>query len=256
MADLSIPTPTFVAGNTIVASETNANNAAIVTYINNKQNGTTAFDQVKSAAQIQAQPTTNQLRLGNPSAFNTLITAPAPTATRTITIPDGGADSSFVLTQGTQTISGTKTFDGQLIGKGTTAVGNAASGYIGEIVSSSTSAVNVPTSGQWGNNTSVSLTAGDWLVSYFLDFIPNGATVTAGNTGIGTVTGNDSTNIANGDTAANLNTPTGSLAAASTSLPFWRTNVSSTTVYYLKISVTYTVATPQYRGRITALRIR
>ena len=54
--------------------------------------------------------TSNQLTLGTTN--QTIINATAPAATRTYTIPDTGANSSFVMTDGNQTINGNKTFSG------------------------------------------------------------------------------------------------------------------------------------------------
>ena len=54
--------------------------------------------------------TLNQLTLGTTN--QTIINATAPAATRTYTIPDTGANSSFVMTDGNQTINGNKTFSG------------------------------------------------------------------------------------------------------------------------------------------------
>lgn len=62
---------------------------------------------------IQVSATTNQIRLGD--ATNITLTAPAPASSITYTIPDTGANSSFVMTDLAQTIGGIKTF-----GAGTT----------------------------------------------------------------------------------------------------------------------------------------
>jgi len=56
--------------------------------------------------------TTNQLVLGTTNTTTLNVTAPA--ASRTYTIPDSGANSSFVLTDGTQTINGNKTFSSRI----------------------------------------------------------------------------------------------------------------------------------------------
>ena len=42
----------------------------------------------------------------------TTLTATAPAASRTYTIPDAGANASFVMTEGSQIINGTKTLSG------------------------------------------------------------------------------------------------------------------------------------------------
>lgn len=59
---------------------------------------------------VATAATSNQLILG--VINTTTITAPAPSASRVVTIPDGGTNSSFVLTEGAQTINGSKTFVG------------------------------------------------------------------------------------------------------------------------------------------------
>jgi hypothetical protein len=56
--------------------------------------------------------TTNQLILG--TTQTTTINAAAPAASRIYTIPDVLADASFVMTVGTQSIAGAKTFSGDL----------------------------------------------------------------------------------------------------------------------------------------------
>src|SRR5690348_9635994 len=55
---------------------------------------------------------TNQLILGQPEflAATTTISAPVPAASRTITIPDAGANSNILLSAGSQTVSGAQTF--------------------------------------------------------------------------------------------------------------------------------------------------
>jgi len=70
-------------------------------------------------------PTTNQLVLGTTNT--TTISATAPAASRTYTIPDAGANASFVMTEGTQTINGDKTLSGatSLTGVATAKAGNA-----------------------------------------------------------------------------------------------------------------------------------
>jgi hypothetical protein len=59
-------------------------------------------------ASLTLTATTNQLVLGTTNT--TTITSPAPAASRTHTIPILTANASFVMTEGTQTINGTKTF--------------------------------------------------------------------------------------------------------------------------------------------------
>ena len=57
--------------------------------------------------------TTNQLILGTTNT--TTINSVAPASSRTYSIPDAGTNSSFVMTNGTQTINGSKTFSSAVI---------------------------------------------------------------------------------------------------------------------------------------------
>lgn len=59
-------------------------------------------------ASLTLSDTTNQLFLGTTNI--TTISSVAPSASRVVTLPDAGTDSSFVLTESAQTINGIKTF--------------------------------------------------------------------------------------------------------------------------------------------------
>ncbi len=74
----------------------------------------------------------------------------------------------FPLSSSTPVVGSTGTFSGQLIGGGTTTNDNASAGQIGEIISSTVavgSAVSLTTAAAT-TITSISLTAGDWDVSF------------------------------------------------------------------------------------------
>lgn len=74
-----------------------------------------------STGAIFIAATTNQIRLGTTNTIT--LTSPAPTTSRTYTIPDVGANASFVMTELAQTINGVKTLGNQLkliAGDGTT----------------------------------------------------------------------------------------------------------------------------------------
>lgn len=75
-------------------------------------NGTLTFAGAKTfSSAVIISALTNQLQLGTQVAGNAItITAPAPAANRTYTIPDAGTAAEFLLTQGGQTIVGGKTF--------------------------------------------------------------------------------------------------------------------------------------------------
>ncbi len=66
--------------------------------------------------QVKIDEASNQLVLG--TTTTTTLTAPNPAANRTVTLPDGGADSSIVITESNQTINGTKTFSSTVITNG------------------------------------------------------------------------------------------------------------------------------------------
>jgi hypothetical protein len=186
----------------------------------------------------------------------TTITNASQAAARTYTIPDAGADASFVMTKGTQTVSGTKTFDGQLIGKGTATNDDAAAGYIGEYVASViTSSTNFPSTGTYGDLTSISLTAGDWDVDAVIDVSKNGATITGILFGISVTTGNSSTGLQAGDSRSSCFLPTAS-DNGSGSIPRFRKSLSGTTTIYFKYEAAFSVATPQATGRLSARRPR
>lgn len=110
MANVSIPN-TFVDGTTADADEVNDNFTALKDYINARNGGTAAWDNLKSTTALYVAATTDQLVLGDNAAFYTTITVPAPAATRTYTVPDAGAAAEFLMSVGAQTISGAKTFN-------------------------------------------------------------------------------------------------------------------------------------------------
>jgi hypothetical protein len=62
---------------------------------------------------LTVKATSNQLVLNTGSSATTIHTAPS--ASRTYTIPDAGANASFVMTEGSQTINGTKTIGGIVV---------------------------------------------------------------------------------------------------------------------------------------------
>ncbi len=209
------------------------------------------------AVPITSTPTTNQLVLGITRTVT--ITAPTPaSSSRTHTIPDVAGNASFVMTLAAQTISGTKTFDGQLIGKGTATNDSAAAGYIGEYIESVVSNVSVPANGVTGDVTSISLTAGDWDVSLNTHIVINGATFTATDyeVWISSTSGNSGTGQVLGSNEAELTTAAVGVSA-SLSVPCYRISITSTTTYYSKIYVAnYTVGTPKAYGRLSARRVR
>lgn len=315
MANLVI-TNSFSPNTTILSAQVNTNYSDISTYVNNRNSGTTAWDNVKSVAGITIQATTDQLVLGTTNTIT--ITSPAPSSSRTITIPDPGASASFILTTtaqtitgaktfadqtlllqetgstdvitinvaslaasraytlpdaggsasfvmtaGTQSIAGVKTFSSQLIPsagiKGISTNTDASAGNIGEYVTAVVGTTNAPTTNQWGDLTSISLTAGDWDVYGVADADINNATWTQALLGISTTSGNSATGLTAGQTmvqyqfASSATTP----LILPLAIPFVRMSLSATTTVYLKMKCVYSAGQAIYDGgRISARRVQ
>ena len=208
---------------------------------------------------ITQDDTTNQIVLGTTRTIT--ISAPTPaSSSRVVTIPDPGAAADFVLSEATATINGTKTFAGQLIGKGTATNNSAAAGYIGEYIESAAAGnTNAAASDVYDDLTSISLTAGDWDVTGMLIWTNNTAawteayaaiTVTAGNNTTGMIIGS---NVMLALFASSTTTPLG----VPLIIPSYRLSLSGTTTVYLKRKVVYTTNTPRTIGyRLSARRMR
>ncbi len=193
---------------------------------------------------------------GGDATFSATVKTANFAAARSYTLPDAGGAASFVLTGGTQTITGTTTFSGQLIGKGTATNNDAASGYIGETTAASQStATNYPSSTHFDDGVSLPLTAGDWLVSAASDAALNGATCTSVLLGISTTTGDSSAGLTFGNNMLASLPPT-STSNVGIAIPAYRISLASPTTVYAKVSATFGSGNPQYRCRLSAVRIR
>ena len=107
---------TFGSGNVVVMNvpapsstriytlpDTGANSQFVMT------DGTQTINGVRTyTSGLVVNATTNQLVLSSPNTVT--ITASSPAASRVYTLPDTGANSQFVMTDGAQTINGIKTF--------------------------------------------------------------------------------------------------------------------------------------------------
>lgn len=147
------------------------------------------------------------------------------------------------------------TTDGVSI-KGTNTNAAPAAGYVGEVISST---VSTPTNDGgndvWSDLTSISLTAGHWMVSGQMDFIlGSGVAITQHNIGISTTSGNSATGLTVGDTRL-LTVPATTLTDTSCTLTAIEAKLTGTTIYYLKNKTEETSGNSQMRGRITAVRI-
>lgn len=140
---------------------------------------------------------------------------------------------------------------------GTATNNNATAGNVGEYVESLvTSYTNIPgATTAWGDLTSISLTAGDWDVTGFVDWSLNGSVQTVAQIGISTTSGNSATGLVDGNNMATLVIATAAQNRAGV-IPAYRMSLSGTTTVYFKLNATYTVATPQYVCRLSARRMR
>ncbi len=96
---------------------------------------------------VTISATTNQLVLG--VTHTVTITSPAPSASRTYTIPDAGGAASFVMTAGAQTIAGATTFSGGIVMSGAT-IAMGANKITG--VANGTTSTDVAAYGQLGGS--------------------------------------------------------------------------------------------------------
>lgn len=131
-------------------------------------------------------------------------------------------------------------------------------GQVGEVIESVIStAQNAAATGTYLALTSISL-EGDWLISGWVETIPNGATLTvdaATELVIGTTSASNAGSTA-GDDRVTENHALGTGVRHQIIIPHKRVNVAAATTYYLNVLATYTLGTPQWVGTIRATRIR
>lgn len=138
---------------------------------------------------------------------------------------------------------------------GTNTGSSASSGFVGEWIGSSQDFITSwpGSTGVVTDMTSISLTAGDWDVSLTTYVNANGATTGAAEMFIGTVAGNNLTGEHLPDNAAVI--PVG-FTQGTMCVPSYRMSLSSTTIVYAKMRITFSAATPAYGTRISARRMR
>jgi hypothetical protein len=192
------------------------------------------------------------------------IVSASHATTREYTIPDCGAAANFVMTQVAQTISGVKTFDGQLIAKGTATNDSASAGYIGELIVGSLvrSSATALTTGTAKTVVSISLTAGDWDITAMCGATPGGATTYSNvswaiSTTTNTEPGTDTLSVpTTGQSRHGFPIPSGSGSEWTFCITPTRASISSTTTFYLVANYSFAVSTLSAYGSIRARRER
>lgn len=183
---------------------------------------------------------------------------------RTYTVPDAGGSASFVMTAGTQTITGATTFAGNIAFSspstqgivGTTSNDAAATGNVGQYIESIiSSAANFPATSTWGDLTSISLTAGDWDVDLIFDYNNAGGVESYVTIGISQTSGNSATGLVTGSNRLEIDRDTTGNGISAT-ISNYRQALSGTTTIYAKYQASYTGTAPVARCRLSARRRR
>lgn len=117
-----------------------------------------------------------------------------------------------------------------------------------------TSLANCGTANQFKDFGSVTLGPGVWSLSFICMFSQSGSNISVCLAGIGTVAGNSGTGQNQGENAF-FGVPPSSATDNTITIPNYVVSISSTTTFYGKVYATYSTGTPQYRGRLTAVRI-
>lgn len=142
---------------------------------------------------------------------------------------------------------------------GITDASNAATGIVGEAPTTTISTyTNYTTTATYQNLGSISLTAGDWDVTFTYSFYSNSATLTTNTDAIflvGTATASATGSTEGISKFYVSETGLGSANHVSGSFTF-RVNISSTTIYYANTQATFTAGNPQYVGSLSARRAR
>lgn len=166
------------------------------------------------------------------SSFNVISGTAAFLSVSTLTV-------TTVATISTATISNLK--DGRTTGA-------ACAGCIGEVIESKAETdTNCPSSNAWADLTSISLTAGDWIVSAQAYYASNDFTSTSVRIGISTVSGNNDPGGVEGYDSGMIGFNSATNFIANPRVIVQRT-ASSTTTTYFKIKCSYPGSAPITRG--------
>lgn len=166
---------------------------------------------------------------------------------------------------GTVIHGGAATFNGNISFKttssqgvvGTTTNDNAGAGNVGESTRSYVSSpVSFGLTTVWGDLTSISLTAGDWLVSAQGTITDSSSVATELDIGISLSSGNSAVGLNFGDNRVIYAGSIPATGEVSPSIADYRISVASLTPVYYKYMAVYTGTAPVLAGRISAVRIR
>lgn len=138
--------------------------------------------------------------------------------------------------------------------KGTTTNDSAAAGNVGEQITSSVGGTNV-TNNVITDLTSITLTAGDWIIFGQVFFHNTTSVNTQAIGAVTTTSGNSFTGATQGDTRMDtFPSPTTAIDVGVNITQ--RASLASSTIYYLKGFLNYTAGQGQAGGRIFAVRTR
>ena len=181
-------------------------------------------------------------------------------AARNWTIPDAGSDSSFVMADGNSTVNGTKTFAGQLIGKGTATNDSASSGYIGEwqhtFADKAGSGQSLNNNGSMTQIATIALTAGDWDVSAIAAFSGTPSGFNFAIACVYTTGGADSGSSTTGEQRVASTMGPNANTDHTMSLPTFRVSLTGNQNYYLNLGLSCSSGSITGYGRISARRVR
>ena len=115
-----------------------------------------------------------------------------------------------------------------------------------------------PATSNYGDANSLSLSAGDWDITFQLLAIRNTGTWTRVDAGISANAGNDGSGMLVGDSLINQEFPSTTSLPGSIYSPIsnYRVSLGSTTTYFGKVRADYSAGQPQYTYRLSARRIR
>lgn len=248
-----LPTWTTIAGSGTVNSGTAGQLAYYATSTNAvSSNANTAI----SGAQLTLTGTGATLTLSGSGAGVNIGASGADgsiditTATSDFRITVSNSSDTTTFSQGTPSATNfliyTDTNKGVAI-HGSNDGSAAATGYVGEVITSSIGLTPIGATDVATTMTSITLSAGNWMLTGWGELMYNGATVNWVQLGVGG--GTVGKNYNEGLGAAGTN------GVVSGCIPPYNVRPTTTTVYNLTCRADYSVATPNFAGTITAWRI-